>query len=72
MFESYHSHTSTAPSYPERFLVWVGWHKDQGCHTVWKSGKTGKMAKTNSLLGKIREFQNLNKNQGIIREFYKK
>jgi len=28
------------------------------------------MAKTNSLQGKIREFQNLKKNQGIIREFY--
>jgi len=42
----------------------------QGGHAVWKSGKTGKMAKTNSLLGKIREFQNLKKNQGIIREFH--
>jgi len=30
------------------------------------------MAKTNSLQGKIREFKNLKKNQGIIREFYKK
>jgi len=31
----------------------------QGGHAVWKSGKTGKMAKTNFLQGKIREFQKL-------------
>jgi len=39
-----------------------------------QSGNQGKrkMANTNSLQGKIREFQNLKKNQGIIREFYKK
>jgi len=34
---------------------------NQGGHAIWKSGKTGKMAKTNSLQGKIREFQNLKK-----------
>jgi len=47
----------------------------QGGHAVWKSGKTGKMAKTNSLQGKIREFQNLKKSgnyQGILQKVKKR
>ena len=30
----------------------------QGGHGLWKTGKTGKMMKKNSLQGKIREFEN--------------
>ena len=29
----------------------------QGGHALWKTGKTGKMVKKNSLQGKIREFE---------------
>jgi len=43
----------------------------QGGHAVWKSGKTGKMVKTNSLQGKIREFQNLNKIRELSGNFTK-
>jgi len=43
----------------------------QGGHAVWKSGKTGKMAKTNFLQGKIREFQNLKKISELSGNFTK-
>ena len=33
----------------------------QGGHTLWKTGKTGKMINKNSLQGKIREFENFMK-----------
>ena len=33
----------------------------QGGHTLWKTGKTGKMINKNSLQGKIREFENFKK-----------
>ena len=33
----------------------------QGGHTLWKTGKTGKMINKNSLQGKIREFDNFKK-----------
>ena len=41
----------------------------QGGHGLWKTGKTGKMVKRNSLQGKIREFRKRAENQGKIREF---
>jgi len=44
---------------------------NQGGHAVWKSGKTGKMAKTNSLQGKIRGFQNLKKIRELSGNFTK-
>ena len=34
-------------------------HQFQGGHGLWKTGKTGKRVKKNSLQGKIREFENL-------------
>ena len=43
----------------------------QGGHAVWKSGKTGKMAKTNSLQGNIREFQNLKEIRELSGNFAK-
>ena len=36
-------------------------HINQGGHTLWKTGKTGKMMNKNSLQGKIREFENFMK-----------
>ena len=44
-------------------------HVTQGGHELWKTGKTGKMVKKNSLQGKIREFRKKAENQGKIREF---
>ena len=68
-----YAHHIQTTKFPVHEIKWFhSIHDWQGGHAVWKSGKTGKMAKTNSLKGKIREFQNLKKNQGIIGEFYKK
>ena len=36
-------------------------YTSQGGHTLWKTGKTGKMINKNSLQGKIREFENFKK-----------
>ena len=35
----------------------LGQYLSQGGHTLWKTGKTGKMVKKNSLQGKIRKFE---------------
>ena len=41
----------------EMFLSGPLLYMRQGGHTLWKTGKTGKMVKKKSLQGKIREFE---------------
>ena len=55
--------------YDENSLNYRPMHHKQGSHCTGKTGKTGKMVKSNSRQGKHREFENFGKTQGKRREF---